>query len=61
MVEENGKMEMAFEGFEGKTCFDQARSILDRMKRTGVDVAVDEEIPTSSTAVAERQKAAAGR
>jgi len=41
VVDEEGKVSFLYEGFKGTRCFDEAQDILFRLKKLGIDVAVE--------------------
>lgn len=48
IVDKNGKMAMSFEGFEGSSCYDEARRIQTHLKSLGIEVDCESLIPKES-------------
>ena len=51
VVGKDGKMAMSFDGFEGKSCYDEAKKIQARLKSLGVEVDCESLIPKENTEV----------
>lgn len=56
-IDENGKVKVLYQGFQGGACFEEAKRLYALLKAQGLDVSIEQVVPTQEYYVTSQQRA----